>query len=176
MDKKIESLNTAIHFQVEPINDDYRRPGDPEDGFIVFHNPNPSFGWMGRKAFENFPEVEKFVHALPVPEATPACTSGPWEADYKTDNQGWHEITAMNINGNTERVALVKKYMDAKMVRKAPEMLSQLIDVQSTINVMVLALAKQNEYGENDPALSLAHELNREITVLLSQAGAELKG
>jgi len=51
-------------YHIEPITADNRRPGTPQEGWLVYYRPHEAFGWTGRRAFASLPEAEAFAAAL----------------------------------------------------------------------------------------------------------------
>ncbi|BBD10136.1 hypothetical protein [Desulfovibrio ferrophilus] len=55
-------------YDVQPINCDNRRPGDPENGFLIYHRRHEKFGWTGRKVCKTQEDADKFINALKAQE------------------------------------------------------------------------------------------------------------
>lgn len=61
-------------------------------------------------------------------------TPGPWVHSYEPDINGWHDIMAP-VKGETtlQRVASVRKFVDAQLVASVPDMLKALRHAKEAI-------------------------------------------
>lgn len=51
-------------FHIEKITGDNRRPGMPQEGYLVRHRPHESYGWLGCKACDDLEEAATFAASL----------------------------------------------------------------------------------------------------------------
>jgi hypothetical protein len=49
---------------IEKITGDNKRPGMPENGFLVRYRPHPDFGWTGQRCFPSLKEAKDFSKTL----------------------------------------------------------------------------------------------------------------
>ncbi len=52
-----------MKYNIEKINNDNRRPGMPENGWLVRYN-HSDYGWLSTKVCDTKDEAEKFVSTL----------------------------------------------------------------------------------------------------------------
>jgi len=60
----IVNKKETAKYHIEEITSDNRRPGMPQEGFLVRYRPHPDFGWLSCKTVDTKEEAEMFADIL----------------------------------------------------------------------------------------------------------------